>query len=47
MNRLSLSRRTQIISALVEGNSIRSVERMTASALIIADFVFLGDCVQF
>ena len=29
MNRLSLSRRTQIIGALVEGNSIRSVERMT------------------
>jgi IS1 family transposase len=29
MNRLSLARRTQIIGALVEGNSIRSVERMT------------------
>lgn len=29
MNRLSLSRRTQIIGALVEGNSIRSIERMT------------------
>jgi IS1 family transposase len=29
MNRLSLSRRTQIVSALVEGNSIRSTERMT------------------
>ncbi|MEQ1902082.1 MAG: IS1 family transposase [Devosia sp.] len=29
MNRLSLARQTQIISALVEGNSIRSVERMT------------------
>ncbi len=29
MNRLSLSRRTQIIGALVEGNSIRSTERMT------------------
>jgi len=29
MNRLSIDRRTQIISALVEGNSIRSVERMT------------------
>lgn len=28
-NRLSLARRTQIIGALVEGNSIRSVERMT------------------
>jgi IS1 family transposase len=29
MNRLSLPRRTQIIGALVEGNSIRSIERMT------------------
>ena len=29
MNRLSLTRRTQVISALVEGNSIRSTERMT------------------
>jgi IS1 family transposase len=29
MNRLSLERRTQIIGALVEGNSIRSTERMT------------------
>jgi hypothetical protein len=29
MNRLSLTRRTQIIGALVEGNSIRSTERMT------------------
>ena len=29
MNRLSLVRRTQIISCLVEGNSIRSTERMT------------------
>jgi IS1 family transposase len=29
MNRLSLARRTQIIGALVEGNSIRSTERMT------------------
>jgi IS1 family transposase len=28
MNRLSLARRTQIIGALVEGNSIRSIERM-------------------
>ena len=28
MNRLSLARRTQIIGALVEGNSIRSTERM-------------------
>jgi IS1 family transposase len=29
MNRLSLSRRTQIVNCLVEGNSIRSTERMT------------------
>lgn len=29
MNRTSLARRTQIIGALVEGNSIRSTERMT------------------
>ena len=29
MNRLSLDRRTQVIGALVEGNSIRSTERMT------------------
>jgi len=29
MNRLSIDRRTQIIGALVEGNSIRSTERMT------------------
>src|SRR5271165_267469 len=29
MNRLSLARRTQIINCLVEGNSIRSTERMT------------------
>lgn len=29
MNRLPLARRTQIINALVEGNSIRSTERMT------------------
>jgi len=29
VNRLSLVRQTQIIGALVEGNSIRSVERMT------------------
>lgn len=28
MNRLSLARRTQIIGAVVEGNSIRSTERM-------------------
>lgn len=31
MNRLSLERRTQIIAALVEGNSIRSIERMTGA----------------
>lgn len=29
MNRLSLDRRTQVVSALVEGNSIRSTGRMT------------------
>jgi IS1 family transposase len=29
MNRLNLGRRTQIINCLVEGNSIRSTERMT------------------
>jgi transposase-like protein len=29
MNRLSLGRRTQVINCLVEGNSIRSTERMT------------------
>lgn len=29
MNRLNLDRRTQVIGALVEGNSIRSTERMT------------------
>jgi IS1 family transposase len=29
VNRLSIERRSQIIGALVEGNSIRSVERMT------------------
>src|SRR5271156_5611643 len=29
VNRLSLQRRTQIINCLVEGNSIRSTERMT------------------
>src|SRR5581483_1258553 len=29
MNRLSIERQAQIIHALVEGNSIRSVERMT------------------
>lgn len=29
MNRLGLDRRTQVIGALVEGNSIRSTERMT------------------
>lgn len=29
MNRLSLERRSQIINCLVEGNSIRSTERLT------------------
>jgi hypothetical protein len=29
MNRLSLERQSQIINSLVEGNSIRSTERMT------------------
>lgn len=29
MNRLSLSRRTRVINCLVEGNSIRSTERIT------------------
>jgi hypothetical protein len=29
MNRLPLARRTQVIGCLVEGNSIRSTERMT------------------
>ena len=29
MNRLNLQRRTQIINCLVEGNSIRSTERLT------------------
>jgi len=28
MNRLNLARRTQIIASLVEGNSIRSTERL-------------------
>jgi hypothetical protein len=29
MNQLSFERRTQIINCLIEGNSIRSIERMT------------------
>lgn len=29
MNRLSITRRTQVIGCLVEGNSIRSAERIT------------------
>lgn len=33
MNRLSIERRSQIISALVEGNSLRSTSRMTGAAL--------------
>ncbi len=32
MNQLSLEKRVQIISALVEGNSIRATCRMTGSA---------------
>ena len=32
MNRLSTERRAQIVSALVEGNSIRSTCRMTGAA---------------
>ena len=32
MNKLSLEKRAQIISALVEGNSIRSTCRMTGTA---------------
>jgi hypothetical protein len=31
MNRVPLSRRVQIINCLVEGNSIRSTERMTGT----------------
>ena len=31
MNRLSLERRTQVINCLIEGNSIRSTERMTGT----------------
>jgi IS1 family transposase len=31
MNRTPLTRRTQVVSALVEGNSIRSTERMTGT----------------
>jgi hypothetical protein len=31
MNRLSLERRIQLVAALVEGNSIRSIERMTGT----------------
>jgi hypothetical protein len=32
MNKLSLSQRTRIVAALVEGNSIRSTCRMTGAA---------------
>jgi hypothetical protein len=32
MNRVPLARRVQIINYLVEGNSIRSTERMTGRA---------------
>ena len=31
MNRVPLARRAQIINCLVEGNSIRSIERMTGT----------------
>jgi hypothetical protein len=31
MNRVPLSRRVQVINCLVEGNSIRSTERMTGT----------------
>jgi hypothetical protein len=31
MNRVPLARRVQVISCLVEGNSIRSTERMTGT----------------
>lgn len=31
MNKLSLERRTQVVSALVEGNSLRAVSRMTGA----------------
>jgi hypothetical protein len=33
MNRLTIEKRTQVISALVEGNSLGSVVRMTGVAL--------------
>src|ERR1700676_4087559 len=33
MNRLTIEKRTQVISALIEGNSLRSVVRMTGVAL--------------
>lgn len=33
MNRLAIEKRTQVISALVEGNSLRSVVRMTGVAM--------------
>lgn len=33
MNRLSIGKRAQILSALVEGNSLRSVVRMTGAAM--------------
>ena len=32
MNRLSLERRAQVVSALVEGNSVRATCRMTGTA---------------
>jgi hypothetical protein len=33
MNRLTTEKRAQVISALVEGNSIRSIVRMTGTAM--------------
>lgn len=33
MNRSSIEKRTQIITALVEGNSLRSTVRMTGAAM--------------
>ena len=29
MNRLNLTRRTQVVNCLIEGNSVRSTERLT------------------
>lgn len=45
MNRLSLERHTQVIAALVEGDSIRSIERMTGvhRVTIMRLFVEVGE----